>query len=226
MTDAFRARFRCDSRGFHASDVRSMVNVLKPMPRKIEMTREQCHNVEKVDVEEEEAREVDALIRHPKSVRALRARLASLICQNRPRPHLHPVASTILNSGLHFGLEEDMSDRSPSSPQEGEAPASSSPSFPFFNHDATTLPKHLPPSIDDKPTARQKRKRTSPEDQAVLEAFYARDPKPDKAARLELVKQVALGEKEVQVSLLEFKLVGQTYQWPADLVSESTTELA
>jgi len=42
--------------------------------------------------------------------------------------------------------------------------------------------------------------RYSPEDQAVLEAAYKRDPKPDKAARLELVRQVALGEKEVQVS--------------------------
>lgn len=41
--------------------------------------------------------------------------------------------------------------------------------------------------------------RCSPDDQAVLEAFYHKDPKPDKAARLELVKRVALGEKEVQV---------------------------
>lgn len=41
----------------------------------------------------------------------------------------------------------------------------------------------------------------SPEDQAVLEAAYKRDPKPDKTARQELVKHVALGEKEVQVSL-------------------------
>ena len=41
----------------------------------------------------------------------------------------------------------------------------------------------------------------SPEDQAVLEAAYDQDPKPDKPARLELVKQVALGEKEVQVRL-------------------------
>lgn len=72
-------------------------------------------------------------------------------------------------------------------------------SFPFFNHDATTLPSHLPPSIDDRPVNRQKRKRTSPEDQSVLEAYYAHDPKPDKAARLDLVKKVALGEKEVQV---------------------------
>lgn len=42
--------------------------------------------------------------------------------------------------------------------------------------------------------------RRSPEDQAVLEAAYKRDPKPDRAARLDIVSQVALGEKEVQVS--------------------------
>ena len=39
----------------------------------------------------------------------------------------------------------------------------------------------------------------SPEDQAVLEAEYDNNPKPDKVARLEIVKRVALGEKEVQV---------------------------
>jgi len=44
-------------------------------------------------------------------------------------------------------------------------------------------------------------KRASTEDQAILEEAYKRDPKPDKAARQELVKQVALGEKEVQVGI-------------------------
>jgi hypothetical protein len=39
----------------------------------------------------------------------------------------------------------------------------------------------------------------SPEDQALLEAEYLRNPKPDKAARMAIVSQVALGEKEVQV---------------------------
>ena len=39
----------------------------------------------------------------------------------------------------------------------------------------------------------------SREDQITLEAEYARNSKPDKAARLEIVKKVALGEKEVQV---------------------------
>lgn len=88
--------------------------------------------------------------------------------------------------------------------------------YPFLNHSSSTLPNNLPPNVDDKPLARQKRKRTryqirsdasllctdkscSPEDQATLEAAYKRDPKPDKTARLELVKHVGLGEKEVQV---------------------------
>jgi hypothetical protein len=97
---------------------------------------------------------------------------------------------------------------------------SSPQSFAFLNHSTTTVSDNLPPSVDDKSLARQRRRRTryanrshplqyilltaySPEDQAILEAAYARDSKPDKAARLEIVKQVALGEKEVQVSLLD-----------------------
>ncbi|KAI9716849.1 MAG: hypothetical protein M1828_007510 [Chrysothrix sp. TS-e1954] len=39
----------------------------------------------------------------------------------------------------------------------------------------------------------------SPEDQAILEQEYRKDSKPDKAARLRIVKLVALGEKEVQI---------------------------
>jgi len=69
----------------------------------------------------------------------------------------------------------------------------------------------------------------SPEDQAVLEAAYKRDPKPDKTARLELVKQVTLGEKEVQVSLMR-ESHRRTSSRPltvtlSDLVPEPTTEL-
>lgn len=40
----------------------------------------------------------------------------------------------------------------------------------------------------------------SPEDQATLEAEYKKNPKPDKMARMSIVEQVSLGEKEVQVS--------------------------
>jgi Homeodomain len=47
---------------------------------------------------------------------------------------------------------------------------------------------------------RQKRRRTSPQDHALLEAAYQRNSKPDKNERLELVSQVALDEKEVQVT--------------------------
>ena len=43
----------------------------------------------------------------------------------------------------------------------------------------------------------------SPEDHAILEAEYKKNPKPDKAARIEIVNRVALGEKEVQASAAE-----------------------
>lgn len=39
----------------------------------------------------------------------------------------------------------------------------------------------------------------SAKDKAILEAAYNANPKPDKAARLDIVKRVSLNEKEVQV---------------------------
>ncbi|KAH9866099.1 hypothetical protein J1614_008663 [Plenodomus biglobosus] len=39
----------------------------------------------------------------------------------------------------------------------------------------------------------------SKEDEDILKAEYLRNPKPDKTARLEIVRKVALGEKEVQI---------------------------
>ncbi|KAE8444583.1 hypothetical protein EG329_014414 [Mollisiaceae sp. DMI_Dod_QoI] len=46
---------------------------------------------------------------------------------------------------------------------------------------------------------KQKRKRTSPQDQAILEAEYKQNPKPNKAARAVIVEKVSLNEKEVQI---------------------------
>ncbi|KAL8704992.1 MAG: hypothetical protein Q9201_001889 [Fulgogasparrea decipioides] len=48
-------------------------------------------------------------------------------------------------------------------------------------------------------TARQKRRRTSPEDQTTLEAAFKDNPKPDKAARAELASKVSLSEKEISI---------------------------
>ncbi|KAF2203218.1 hypothetical protein GQ43DRAFT_438989 [Delitschia confertaspora ATCC 74209] len=69
----------------------------------------------------------------------------------------------------------------------------------FLVHSPTTVEHNLPPDVDNKPLARQKRRRTSKEDEEILKAEYLRNPKPDKAARMEIVSKVALGEKEVQV---------------------------
>ncbi|OLN94239.1 MBF complex negative regulatory component yox1 [Colletotrichum chlorophyti] len=44
-----------------------------------------------------------------------------------------------------------------------------------------------------------KRKRTAAKDKSILETAYLANPKPDKAARLDIVKRVSLNEKEVQI---------------------------
>ncbi|KAL9118060.1 MAG: hypothetical protein Q9187_005398 [Circinaria calcarea] len=70
--------------------------------------------------------------------------------------------------------------------------------FPFLIHSQDTLTNGLPPEADSRDVARPRRRRTSPEDHAILEAEYQRNSKPDKIARMDIVNRVALGEKEVQ----------------------------
>ncbi|PVH97758.1 hypothetical protein DM02DRAFT_616305 [Periconia macrospinosa] len=75
----------------------------------------------------------------------------------------------------------------------------SSPPLAFLVHSANSIANSLPPDVDNKPLARQKRRRTSKEDEDILKAEYRKNPKPDKATRLDIVSRVALGEKEVQI---------------------------
>ena len=66
----------------------------------------------------------------------------------------------------------------------------------------------------------------SPEDQAILEAAYNRDPKPDKKGRLDLVERVTLDEKEVQVCYsVEIAIIRASADNNPDLVSEPATML-
>ncbi|KAK5290094.1 Homeobox protein yox1 [Cryomyces antarcticus] len=138
-------------------------------------------------------------------------------------------------------MGDSVLDPAASSADAKSPPTTSSPteaSYAFLVHSQETLPNNLPPDVDNKPLARQKRRRTrydnafpqyrlqpdasiynagkqlkymqllqiadhstshSPEDQATLEAEFLRNSKPDKAARMEIVEKVALGEKEVQI---------------------------
>ncbi|KAH4947039.1 hypothetical protein HBH74_046410 [Parastagonospora nodorum] len=69
----------------------------------------------------------------------------------------------------------------------------------FLVHSQETVANKMPPDVDNKAIARQRRRRTSKEDEDILKAEYLKNPKPDKAARLEIIAKVALGEKEVQI---------------------------
>jgi len=59
----------------------------------------------------------------------------------------------------------------------------------------------------------------SPEDQAFLEAQYKENPKPNKAARAEIVKSVKLNEKEVQVCPLSLRSPHNTRLWALTICS-------
>ncbi|OKL61192.1 hypothetical protein UA08_03158 [Talaromyces atroroseus] len=86
-----------------------------------------------------------------------------------------------------------------SSPPQSYGSSPANLHYAFLVHSQKTLTQNLPPRVDNKLLARQKRRRTSPEDHAILEAEYKKNPKPDKVARVSIVNQVSLGEKEVQI---------------------------
>ncbi|EED22436.1 homeobox transcription factor, putative [Talaromyces stipitatus ATCC 10500] len=99
-------------------------------------------------------------------------------------------------------ISADMIPITASSSSPSQSLTSSSPAnlhYAFLVHSQKTLTQNLPPRVDNKLLARQKRRRTSPEDHAILEAEYKKNPKPDKAARASIVSRVSLGEKEVQI---------------------------
>ncbi|KAB5580588.1 hypothetical protein GE09DRAFT_444640 [Coniochaeta sp. 2T2.1] len=83
-------------------------------------------------------------------------------------------------------------------PQSNSAPMSHEPSSQEDYSSSQLLDQSSSP-LDLERHPKGKRKRTAAKDKSVLEAAYHANPKPDKAARLEIVKRVSLNEKEVQI---------------------------
>ncbi|KAF5515195.1 MBF complex negative regulatory component yox1 [Colletotrichum siamense] len=106
------------------------------------------------------------------------------------------------------------SDTSPPVPTAAPAtsPPSSSDSFSQLEHSAPDLiisssdlatssatSKTIVNGAEPEKHPKGKRKRTAAKDKSILENAYLANPKPDKAARLDIVKRVSLNEKEVQI---------------------------
>ncbi|EWC43701.1 hypothetical protein DRE_07453 [Drechslerella stenobrocha 248] len=71
--------------------------------------------------------------------------------------------------------------------------------FAFITHSPATLPNNLPPDVDDAKLARRRRRRTSIKDQAILEAEYAKNDRPNKDVRTDIAIRIGLEEKQVQI---------------------------
>ncbi|WEW56832.1 Homeobox protein yox1 [Emydomyces testavorans] len=89
----------------------------------------------------------------------------------------------------HIGNEPSSSNHTTQLPHDGS----------FLVHSNKTLAEGQPPKVDNKALSRQRRRRTSPEDYAILEAEYQRNPKPGREKRASIVSRVSLGDKEVQI---------------------------
>ncbi|KAH8195262.1 hypothetical protein TruAng_010586 [Truncatella angustata] len=104
-----------------------------------------------------------------------------------------PTSSPASASGAHDSLPN--SQEHPFRSSQASNPDSSSLSL----ESSFQLDTGYPSQYDDSQKhPKGKRKRTTTQDKAILEAAYNANPKPDKAARLDLVKRVTLNEKEVQ----------------------------
>ncbi|KAK6385870.1 Homeobox protein yox1 [Exophiala oligosperma] len=76
--------------------------------------------------------------------------------------------------------------------------ADSQPQY-AFEVDHPPIMSSSAPSSASKSGTKARRKRTSPQDHAILETAYQKNSKPDKAERVHIVSQVNMSEKEVQI---------------------------
>lgn len=72
----------------------------------------------------------------------------------------HNTLETTIERQTPHNTAMDGGNPNPMDGQSAAASSSSPASYAFFNHSTSTLPHQLPPNVDDKPLARQKRKRT------------------------------------------------------------------
>ncbi|KAK4241803.1 hypothetical protein C8A03DRAFT_40769 [Achaetomium macrosporum] len=91
-----------------------------------------------------------------------------------------------------------LSPGSASNGHSGSPPGSRSPREGVLTS-AESTPDTGKTAVEGERHPKGKRKRTGAKDKQILEEEYQRNSKPDKAARLEIVKRVSLTEKEVQI---------------------------
>ncbi|KAK7969586.1 hypothetical protein PG988_008659 [Apiospora saccharicola] len=99
-------------------------------------------------------------------------------------------------TSVHAGLDERRESLDASFQSSMSDPDSSALSFETSFHMESG---YAVPRPENERHPKGKRKRTTAQDKTILENAYSTNPKPDKAARLDIVNRVTLNEKEVQI---------------------------
>ncbi|KAK8056921.1 homeobox domain-containing protein [Apiospora rasikravindrae] len=99
-------------------------------------------------------------------------------------------------TSIHDGIEDRRASQDASFQSSMSDPDSSALSFETSFHMESGYPVPRP---ENERHPKGKRKRTTAQDKTILENAYSTNPKPDKAARQDIVNRVTLNEKEVQI---------------------------
>lgn len=117
-------------------------------------------------------------------------------------PGSSPIASTPSKSKDMSMVSDDTPNTSVDEPvikkRKSSATSPQHKAFAFISHSPATYPSQEP-SIDNAPLARRKRRRTSPNELAILNSEFEIGSTPNKARRIEIAKKVNMTEKAVQI---------------------------
>ncbi|RLV85153.1 Homeobox protein YOX1 [Meyerozyma sp. JA9] len=113
-----------------------------------------------------------------------------------PSKRVGPVHRSLSSSESHSPTST--TSEVPLAVSEKSTKSSNSKAFAFISHSPATYPSQEP-SIDNAPLARRKRRRTSPNELAILNREFQSGSTPNKLRRLEIANMVSMTEKAVQI---------------------------
>ncbi|EGW30143.1 uncharacterized protein SPAPADRAFT_57590 [Spathaspora passalidarum NRRL Y-27907] len=108
-----------------------------------------------------------------------------------------PSVHDVTNYSTRSSSPQQVHHQAPEQPKPTVSPTSDK-SYAFISHSPATFPSQEP-AIDNAPLARRKRRRTSPNELAILNQEFEVGTTPNKLRRIEIAAKVNMTEKAVQI---------------------------
>lgn len=141
----------------------------------------------------------DSFLERPAALRpSLSFPMGSLPLLSHNNSSSEKIAETRPNTSVSSDSESPFSETAARIASKIKTNHSPTKDFAFISHSPATFPSQEP-SIDNESLARRKRRRTSPNELAILNQEFIMGSTPGKSKRLEISKKVNMTEKAVQI---------------------------